>query len=142
MLHASLSWNLCLNCVGRELNRSEWHAGVLLRRLSIDRELSSVSHVIVDEIHERGVNEDLLLMALKQVLALRPNLKVILMSATLNADKFSAFYPGSKPVHIPGYTFPVNTHYLEHALKASGLPFPAVAKQVRSEAFLPAALNA
>lgn len=98
----------------------------------MDRQLSSVSHVVVDEIHERGVNEDLLLIVLKEVLAMRPGLKVILMSATLNAEKFAAFYPGSKPVHIPGYTFPVDVRYLEDALQACQLPFPAAANSVRS----------
>lgn len=97
----------------------------------MDRQLSSVSHVVVDEIHERGVNEDLLLIVLKEVLALRPDLKVILMSATLNADKFVAFYPGSKPVHISGYTFPVDVRYLEDALAASQLQFPVPADSVR-----------
>ena len=110
------------------------HAGVLLRRLSVDRHLSTVSHVVVDEIHERGVNEDLLLVVLKEVLALRPDLKVILMSATLNADKFAAFYTGSKSVHIPGYTFPVAVRYLEDALRASQLQFPAPPDSVRSRA--------
>jgi ATP-dependent RNA helicase DHX36 len=98
-------------------------SGVLLRRLASDPELSDVSHVIVDEIHERGVNEDLLLVILKDVMRRRPSLKVVLMSATLNADAFAAFFPGATAVHIPGFTFPVEIVYLEEALQRSGVQF-------------------
>jgi ATP-dependent RNA helicase DHX36 len=119
---------LCAMCMASQ--RRNMGAGVLLRRLAVDRSLSSVSHVVVDEIHERGVNEDILLIVLKEVLAVRPDLKVILMSATLNAEKFEAFCPGSKPIHIPGYTFPVDVRYMEDALKASQLQFPVPAEPV------------
>jgi ATP-dependent RNA helicase DHX57 len=53
---------------------------------------------------------------LKDLLKLRPDLKLILMSATLNAGLFSAYFEGSPTVHIPGRTFPVNVLYLEDAL--------------------------
>lgn len=75
------------------------------------------------QIHERGVNEDLLLVILKAVMQRRPDLKVVLMSATLNADKFAAFFPGAGTVHIPGFTFPVTVKYLDAALVESGVTF-------------------
>ena len=98
-------------------------SGVLLRRLISDPELSTVSHVVVDEIHERGINEDLLLIILRDLLPVRPDLKLVLMSATLNAASFQEFFPGAAAVHIPGFTFPVDVHYLDAALEASGVPF-------------------
>lgn len=75
------------------------------------------------QIHERGVNEDLLLVILKAVMRRRPDLKVVLMSATLNADKFAAFFPGAAAVHVPGFTFPVTVKYLGDALVESGVTF-------------------
>ena len=64
--------------------------GVLLQRLISDPTLAHVSHVIVDEVHERGLSEDLLLIKLKHLLMSgdRPDLRVVVMSATLNAEVF------------------------------------------------------
>ncbi|GJX66027.1 DExH-box ATP-dependent RNA helicase DExH1 isoform X1 [Tanacetum coccineum] len=63
--------------------------GVLLRKLVQDPSLTGVSHLLVDEIHERGMNEDFLLIILRDLLPKRPDLRLILMSATINADLFS-----------------------------------------------------
>lgn len=54
--------------------------------------LSSISHLVLDEIHERNLQSDVLLVIVKELLNLRDDLKVILMSATLNAEKFSKFF--------------------------------------------------
>ena len=81
--------------------------GVLLRKLVKEPELDGVSHVVVDEIHERGMNEDFLLIILRDLLHKRPDLRLILMSATLNAELFSAYFAGAPMMHIPGFTFPV-----------------------------------
>lgn len=94
--------------------------GILLRRLLVDRELKGVTHVIVDEIHERGMNEDFLLIVLKDILPRRPDLKLILMSATLNAELFSSFFGGAPKIHIPGFTHPVRAHFLENFLETTG----------------------
>lgn len=94
--------------------------GILLRRLLVDRELKGVTHVIVDEIHERGMNEDFLLIVLKDILPRRPDLKLILMSATLNAELFSSFFGGAPKIHIPGFTHPVREHFLENILETTG----------------------
>lgn len=63
--------------------------GIVLRHLESSPTLAGVSHVIVDEVHERGLDSDFLLIILKGLLAKRPDLKLILMSATLNAEIFT-----------------------------------------------------
>lgn len=56
------------------------------------RHLSSISHVVLDEIHERNLQSDVLMSIIKDLLNVRLDLKVILMSATLNAEKFSEYF--------------------------------------------------
>ncbi|KAB1223779.1 putative ATP-dependent RNA helicase DHX57 [Morella rubra] len=80
---------------GRDTRLLFCTTGILLRRLLIDRNLKGVTHVIVDEIHERGMNEDFLLIVLKDLLPRRPELRLILMSATLNAELFSSYFGGA-----------------------------------------------
>ncbi|XP_010778796.1 ATP-dependent RNA helicase DHX36-like, partial [Notothenia coriiceps] len=75
--------------------------------------LSSISHLVLDEIHERNLQSDVLLVIVKELLNLRDDLKVILMSATLNAEKFSKFFENCPVIHIPGLTFPVEEFLLE-----------------------------
>ncbi|PIA33471.1 hypothetical protein AQUCO_04100124v1 [Aquilegia coerulea] len=105
---------------GRDTRLLFCTTGILLRRLLVDRNLKGVSYVIVDEIHERGMNEDFLLIVLKEILPHRPELRLILMSATLNADQFSSYFGGAPMVHIPGFTYPVRTHFLEDVLEMTG----------------------
>lgn len=64
------------------------------------RLLSSVSHLVLDEIHERNLQSDVLLTIVKDLLNVRDDLKVILMSATLNAEKFSKYF-GTQPPKRP-----------------------------------------
>ena len=96
--------------------------GVLLRKLQIEGELHGVSHVFVDEVHERDINTDFLLIVLKDLLRRRPTLKIILMSATLNAELFSKYFSEftSTLISIPGRAFPVTTFFLEDALEQTG----------------------
>jgi ATP-dependent RNA helicase DHX36 len=56
---------------------------------------------VVDEIHERGMNEDFLIIILRDLLPRRPDLHLILMSATINADLFSKYFNGAPIMHIP-----------------------------------------
>ena len=94
--------------------------GVLLRRLTEDPLLSGVSHVIVDEVHERSLDSDFLLVLLRDILPHRPTLKVVLMSATLNALAFEEYFKGVSAVsQIPGFTYPVTEHYLEDILQVT-----------------------
>ncbi|KAG6543957.1 hypothetical protein Mapa_014581 [Marchantia paleacea] len=105
---------------GRDTRLLFCTSGILLRRLMNDSELKGVSHVLVDEIHERGMNEDFLLIVLKNLLQRRPDLKLVLMSATLNAELFSSFFDGAPMLHIPGFTYPVESYFLEDVLKQTG----------------------
>ncbi|XP_021749282.1 DExH-box ATP-dependent RNA helicase DExH5, mitochondrial-like isoform X1 [Chenopodium quinoa] len=105
---------------GRDTRLLFCTTGILLRRLLVDRTLKGITHVLVDEIHERGMNEDFLLIVLKELLSHRPELKLILMSATLDAELFSSYFGGAPVVHIPGFTYPVRTHFLEDILEMSG----------------------
>lgn len=91
--------------------------GILLQRFSGDPQLSSVTHVIVDEVHERSAESDFLLMLLKELLQKRPDLKIILMSATLKADTFSTYFGNIPTLDIPGRTFPVEQIFLEDVLE-------------------------
>lgn len=87
--------------------------GILLRRLQSDPNLANVSHIIIDEVHERSEESDFLLAILKDLLKKRKNLRVILMSATLNATLFSEYFRGAPVLDIPGRTFPVEQIFLE-----------------------------
>lgn len=94
--------------------------GVLLRRLVQDPDLRGVSHVLVDEIHERGMNEDFLIIILRDLLPRRPDIRLVLMSATINAELFSKYFGDAPMIHIPGFTFPVKELFLEDILETTG----------------------
>uniref|UniRef100_A0A8C9EI52 RNA helicase n=1 Tax=Pavo cristatus TaxID=9049 RepID=A0A8C9EI52_PAVCR len=90
--------------------------GVLLRRLEGDLTLQGITHVIVDEVHERTEESDFLLLVLKDIMVQRPDLRVILMSATLNAELFSQYFHSCPIINIPGRTFPVDQFFLEDVI--------------------------
>ncbi|KAM7270596.1 hypothetical protein ACFE04_029810 [Oxalis oulophora] len=102
---------------GRDTHLLFCTTGILLRRLLVDRSLKGVTHVLVDEIHERGMNEDFLLIVLKDLLPRRPELRLVLMSATLDSELFSSYFGGAPIINIPGFTYPVRTHFLENVLE-------------------------
>ena len=81
--------------------------GVLLRLLAGNPLLTGVSHVIIDEVHERDLNTDFLLLLMKRLLLLRPDLKVIIMSATLESELFASYF-GSAPI--------INVNHAAHAV--------------------------
>ncbi|XP_006185739.2 ATP-dependent DNA/RNA helicase DHX36 [Camelus ferus] len=91
--------------------------GIILQWLQSDPHLSSVSHIVLDEIHERNLQSDVLMTVIKDLLSYRPDLKVILMSATLNAEKFSEYFGNCPMIHIPGFTFPVVEYLLEDIIE-------------------------
>lgn len=105
--------------------------GILLRRLQSDPMLESVSHIIVDEVHERSEESDFLLLILKELLAKRADLKVILMSATLNATLFSKYFHAAPVLEIPGRTFPVEQLFLEEILDRCGFVLEPDSKYCR-----------
>ncbi|KAM3186116.1 hypothetical protein ACTXT7_004995 [Hymenolepis weldensis] len=83
--------------------------------------IQSVSHIVVDEVHEREMLGDFLMAMLKRILPMRPDLRVILMSATMNSMKFSEFFGNCPHLEIPGRTFPVESIFLEEVLRKTGL---------------------
>ncbi|KAL4980076.1 P-loop containing nucleoside triphosphate hydrolase protein [Aspergillus desertorum] len=101
--------------------------GVLLRRIqsgtgsgNIASSLADVTHVVVDEVHERSLDTDFLLALLRDIIRSRKDIKVILMSATLDADIFTQYFGGRQSVglvHIPGRTFPVEDYYLDDVIR-------------------------
>ena len=66
--------------------------GILLRRFLGDASLDGVTHVVIDEVHERSVDVDLSLLLLRDLIAQGSSIKVILMSATANAELFAAYF--------------------------------------------------
>ena len=88
--------------------------GILLREVLTDSLLSNYSCIIIDEVHERTVSTDVLLGILKQILQQRNDLKVIITSATMNANKFAAFFGNAPMFTIPGRTYPVQINFTEY----------------------------
>ncbi|KAI9253572.1 P-loop containing nucleoside triphosphate hydrolase protein [Sporodiniella umbellata] len=94
--------------------------GILLQRLQSDLTLKDVTHVIIDEVHERTIESDFLLIMLRQLCQLRPDLKIILMSATVEAQRFSAYFDHCPVIAVPGRTYPVQVHFLEDVVERIG----------------------
>lgn len=80
-------------------------------------DFQDISHVVLDEVHERSIDSDFLLIVLRRLMQRRPDLKLILMSATLEAQRFSNYLGGVPVLNIPGRTFPVEMKYLEDAIE-------------------------
>jgi len=85
--------------------------GILLADIQSDSDLHKYDTIIIDEAHERSLNIDFLLGYLKQLLPRRPDLKVIVTSATIDLEKFSAFFNNAPIIEVSGRTFPVSVHY-------------------------------
>lgn len=85
--------------------------GILLAEIASDRWLSSYDTIIVDEAHERSLNIDFLLGYLKQLLRKRPDLKVIVTSATIDTARFAAHFDDAPVISVEGRTYPVEVRY-------------------------------
>lgn len=85
--------------------------GVLLAEIGHDRDLRRYDCIIIDEAHERSLNIDFLLGYLKQLLARRPELKVIITSATIDTARFAAHFDDAPIIEVSGRTYPVEIRY-------------------------------
>eukprot|EP00804_Cyclotella_cryptica_P010194 CCRYP_013832-RA/>CCRYP_013832-RA protein AED:0.01 eAED:0.01 QI:166/1/1/1/1/0.8/5/1790/1137 len=95
--------------------------GILLRQLQSQCSLDNISHIIIDEVHERHLDSDVLLAILKRILPSTPHLNVVLMSATMDADRFANYWgPQTPRMHIPGFTHPVKDFMLEDVMQMTG----------------------
>ena len=91
--------------------------GILLAETQTDRYLAAYDTIIIDEAHERSLNIDFLLGYLKQLLPRRPDLKVIITSATIDAERFSQHFNGAPVLEVSGRTYPVEILYRPLASK-------------------------
>lgn len=94
--------------------------GIVMRMLEGSNDLQEVTHLVLDEVHERSIDSDFLLIVLKNLMKRRRDLKVVLMSATVDAERFSAYLGGAPVLNVPGRTFPVQVRYLEDAIELTG----------------------
>ena len=95
--------------------------GILLQEMKLDPMMNKYSVIMVDEAHERSLNIDFVLGLLKRVLKARPDLKVIVSSATMNAEQFSNYFDGCPIVTIDTVTYPVTVIYDPPTIPASTL---------------------
>eukprot|EP00922_Rhytidocystis_sp_ex-Travisia-forbesii_P021202 GHVS01031090.1.p1 GENE.GHVS01031090.1~~GHVS01031090.1.p1 ORF type:complete len:832 (+),score=133.68 GHVS01031090.1:153-2648(+) len=99
------------DCTSEETVIKYMTDGVLLRESLVDPELDKYSAIIMDEAHERSLNTDILFGVLKNVVARRRDLRLIVTSATMDSDRFSVFFGGAPVFHVPGRTFPVEVEF-------------------------------
>ncbi|XP_078314413.1 3'-5' RNA helicase YTHDC2-like [Crassostrea virginica] len=111
--------------------------GVLLRTLmNGSHSLSTVTHIIVDEVHERDRFSDFLLTALRDQLSKYPHMKLILMSASMNVDMFIRYFNNCPVLRFPGNLFDVEEHFLEDVLKWTGYTNKKMEKLKKSQSNL------
>ena len=85
--------------------------GILLAEVAHDRDLRRYDTIIIDEAHERSLNIDFLLGYLKQLLPRRPDLKVVITSATIDTARFAEHFDGAPVIEVSGRTYPVEMRY-------------------------------
>lgn len=110
--------------------------GVLLRKL--ESGLRGVSHVVIDEIHERDLNTDFMLVVLRDIHKEFPNVRIVLMSATIDTSSFSEYFDNAPVIHVSGRTFPVQQYFLEDIVEMLGFaptPDSTNSKQRRNKRF-------
>ncbi|KPJ19631.1 Dosage compensation regulator [Papilio machaon] len=102
--------------------------GVLLRKL--ESGLRGVSHVLVDEVHERDADTDFALILLRDMAHTYPDLRIILMSATVDVTLFTNYFGNCPVIEIPGRTYPVQQYFLEDCIELTQfIPPPDIRKR-------------
>ena len=114
--------------------------GILLAETQSDPEFRAYDTLILDEAHERSLNIDFLLGYLKTLLPRRPELKLVISSATLEADRFSAYFGGAPVVEVSGRTYPVEMRYRPPAEKTPRAATAPAKREAEEEIDLDAAL--
>ena len=95
-----------------------------------------ITHIIMDEVHERDMFADFLMITIRDVLRKRPRMRLILMSATIDVDLFSTYFDGCPVIRVPGFTHPVQEFFLDDVLSVTGYDraFEAQAAEIASKA--------
>ncbi len=102
--------------------------GILLAEIQTDRELRRYDTIIIDEAHERSLNIDFLLGYLKQLLPRRPDLKVVITSATIDPERFSRHFGDAPIVEVSGRTYPVEVRYRPLSWRTTPRPTPTATR--------------
>ncbi|MFD7453421.1 ATP-dependent RNA helicase HrpA [Kitasatospora sp. NPDC059827] len=97
--------------VGRDTLVKLMTDGILLAEIQTDRDLRQYDTLIIDEAHERSLNIDFLLGYLKQLLPRRPDLKVVITSATIDPERFARHFGDAPVIEVSGRTYPVEVRY-------------------------------
>ena len=99
------------HCAGLKTKLSYVTDGILLRHAMGDRKLTQYDVVILDEVHERRLGSDILLGVVKELMSVRPDIRIVIMSATLNIEQFCVYFNGCPYMHIPGKLYPIEICY-------------------------------
>ncbi|MGW3567283.1 ATP-dependent RNA helicase HrpA [Streptomyces sp. NPDC000941] len=111
-LGESVGWKVRFtDQVSRDTHVKLMTDGILLAEIQTDRELRQYDTIIIDEAHERSLNIDFLLGYLAQLLPRRPDLKVVITSATIDPERFSRHFGDAPIVEVSGRTYPVEVRY-------------------------------
>uniref|UniRef100_H3CAU5 RNA helicase n=1 Tax=Tetraodon nigroviridis TaxID=99883 RepID=H3CAU5_TETNG len=105
--------------------------GVLLRKLEAG--IRGISHVIVDEIHERDINTDFLIVVLRDVVQAYPEVRIVLMSATIDTTMFREYFFNCPIIEVFGRTFPVQEYFLEDCIQMTNFVPPPIDRKRRDK---------
>lgn len=109
----------------RDLNiMTFFTTGMLLKKLQRNADLKGVTHLIIDEVHERDCTTDFLLILIKRLLARRRDLRVIFMSASMDAGLFARYFDNCPIISVPGRVYPVENIFLNDICREMQINMP------------------